>query len=267
MAHEIQVLSSGCAAASALEGDVGALLVRSVSRPAVVLTLPETTVLVEWLQAAFGVAAAIIVSLGGAGAIILALSNWLGRVWAQRILEADRAKYRDEIERQKAQYQQELERLRSSLAETVHVTRAQFEIEFSALQRVWSALSELRNCMETIRPETDIARPGETWTDKLSERLPPFLKAFNELLTVSRELKPWYPAEIHSAVRVAIGAANVEGIQLRTEHPDSPGNQSIEAEQRWYASGRENNAKVADACEKVEQLMRERLARLAIRSD
>ena len=41
---------------------------------------------------------AFLASVGGAGAIIFGLSSWLGKVWANRILEADRVKYQTQLE-------------------------------------------------------------------------------------------------------------------------------------------------------------------------
>ncbi len=48
------------------------------------------------------VGAAIILSLGGAGAVLLALSRWFGKIWAEKILASDRAKYERELEELKA---------------------------------------------------------------------------------------------------------------------------------------------------------------------
>ena len=42
-------------------------------------------------------AAAVLASVGGAGAIILGLSSWFGKVWASRLMEADRAKHQQEL--------------------------------------------------------------------------------------------------------------------------------------------------------------------------
>ena len=47
-------------------------------------------------------AGAILGSVGISAAIIFSLSNWLGKVWADRILEEDKAKYQRELERLKA---------------------------------------------------------------------------------------------------------------------------------------------------------------------
>ena len=44
-------------------------------------------------------------SLGGGAVLVFALSSWLGKIWAERIMNADRSKYA-----------QELESLRASLA-------------------------------------------------------------------------------------------------------------------------------------------------------
>ncbi|MEM7680036.1 MAG: hypothetical protein AAF182_03430 [Pseudomonadota bacterium] len=45
---------------------------------------------------------AIIGAFGGAGAIILALSSWFGKVWANRIMQSDKAKHDSELEKLRA---------------------------------------------------------------------------------------------------------------------------------------------------------------------
>ena len=49
------------------------------------------------MSEAFKTAAAIILSLGGGGAIVLGLSAWLGKVWANRLMAADSSKYEREL--------------------------------------------------------------------------------------------------------------------------------------------------------------------------
>ena len=41
----------------------------------------------------------LIVSLGGGALIVFAFSSWLGKVWAKRILEKDKRKYKSELEK------------------------------------------------------------------------------------------------------------------------------------------------------------------------
>jgi hypothetical protein len=45
----------------------------------------------------FKLTSAIFASVGGAAAIIFGLSSWLGKVWANRILEADKVRYQSEL--------------------------------------------------------------------------------------------------------------------------------------------------------------------------
>jgi hypothetical protein len=50
----------------------------------------------SWIDI-WNIAVAVIAAVGGGGAIVLALSSWLGKVWADRILESDKAKYQKEF--------------------------------------------------------------------------------------------------------------------------------------------------------------------------
>jgi len=50
------------------------------------------------IDAIWKIAQAILLSLGGGAAIVFAFSTWFGKVWAERILEKDGAKYQRKIE-------------------------------------------------------------------------------------------------------------------------------------------------------------------------
>jgi hypothetical protein len=54
-------------------------------------------------------------------------------VWANRILEQDRRRYAEEIERVKNELERTSKRLQAELDKAVHVHRVQFETEFKAL--------------------------------------------------------------------------------------------------------------------------------------
>lgn len=49
----------------------------------------------------FKIIFSILASIGAGGAIVLALSSWLGKLWAQRILENERHKLSSELEKTK----------------------------------------------------------------------------------------------------------------------------------------------------------------------
>lgn len=69
---------------------------------------------------AFEIAQAVLLALGGGGAIVFALSSWIGKVWAQRIFQSETQKYEQQLVKFKAElesikeknslnYQQKLE--------------------------------------------------------------------------------------------------------------------------------------------------------------
>lgn len=59
------------------------------------------------------IVAAAVLSVGGAGAVVMALSSWLGKIWAERLME-----------REKAEHAKELENLRSELRKNSEVELA-----------------------------------------------------------------------------------------------------------------------------------------------
>ena len=106
-------------------------------------------------EQAWTIAGAILTSLAGGGAIVLALSSWLARSWARRMLEEDRARYHAELDAVKHTYTHELERLKEDLAASnrklhghidhaVFVSRPQFEAEFRTLTNTWERIADLR---------------------------------------------------------------------------------------------------------------------------
>lgn len=81
----------------------------------------------------WNIAGAILVALGGGGAIVLLMSSWLGKVWANRILESEKAKF-----------QTEFALLKSDLDKKIHehnvaVTRVDAQ-RVKAIQNLYGAL-------------------------------------------------------------------------------------------------------------------------------
>src|SRR5579863_7959095 len=70
----------------------------------------------ERVSEAFSVASAVLVSIGGAGVVLIMLSSWLGRLWASRILEREKAELTKSIEATKAELTSSLEREKAVMA-------------------------------------------------------------------------------------------------------------------------------------------------------
>lgn len=86
----------------------------------------------NWDQA-FKLAASMLASVGGGAVIIFALSSWLGKVWANRILEADKVKYQSALE----------------------VLKRYSESQFHLYNDLWSSLCDLRIAGDSLWEEAN----------------------------------------------------------------------------------------------------------------
>ena len=109
----------------------------------------------------FNVAAAILASVGGSAIIIMTLSSWLGKVWANRILEEDKLKYTSELEKIKAELQNENEKQK-------FVFSMYFEGQFKIYNNLWLALVNLDNEVEKL------------WNSATTTNLSSFIKAIQK---------------------------------------------------------------------------------------
>ncbi|TKF87595.1 hypothetical protein FCV67_26055, partial [Vibrio sp. F13] len=57
----------------------------------------KTGYLMDW-ESIFKISTGFLASVGSAGVIIFGLSSWLGKVWAQRILDEERHKLAEDLE-------------------------------------------------------------------------------------------------------------------------------------------------------------------------
>ena len=126
------------------------------------------------------------IALGGltASGIIIGLSSWLGKVWANRILEKDRTQYQTKMETL-------LENLRKQASKELFVHELQFEKEFEIYKELWGQLIRLvpwvTSFDELLKPEHITQRAQE---------LPNIIRDISH--TVYTNL-PFYPPEIFEA--------------------------------------------------------------------
>ena len=100
----------------------------------------------------------VLLSVGSGGTIVLLFSGWLGKVWANRLMEEDRAKHAKAIEELRSRLETMNKRVQSELDKTAHVHQIQFQTEFKALSEIWGKVMELRSqrieltsCLEVLR--------------------------------------------------------------------------------------------------------------------
>jgi len=117
------------------------------------------------------VSGGVLVSLGGGAAIVIACSSWLGKVWANRIFESEKAQLQKEIEFYKKDLQKEIETEKFKLQQEVEKAKAQYQLEteknkakflrysetqFKLYSDLWSALCELETTAEALWESAEV---------------------------------------------------------------------------------------------------------------
>lgn len=99
----------------------------------------------------WGVAGAVLVALGGGGAIVLAMSSWLGKVWANRILQDEKAKYEAQFAVLKSALDKQIH-AHNVAASRIDADRAQ------AIRKLYSALIAWNEAATQIRAPNQPAK-------------------------------------------------------------------------------------------------------------
>lgn len=119
--------------------------------------------------------------LGGltCGGVIIGLSSWLGKVWANRILEKDRIHFQTKMETL-------LEDLRTQDRKELFVHQLQFEREFDVYMQLWKAVLKLGRAATAFRA-LQIGPPEEpvVITQKFSD-------AYNVVNGIMYDNRPFY---------------------------------------------------------------------------
>jgi hypothetical protein len=134
-------------------------------------------------------------AVGGIGVpAIIGLSTWLGKVWANRILEKDRVRYQTEMERL-------LEDLRTRQSKELFVHRLQFEKEFDIYKELWVAVLALARTTREFRAvQVGPPRPQE---DILTD----FVDACNRLNSIVFDNRPFYAPEVFEKAKATLELA------------------------------------------------------------
>lgn len=85
-------------------------------------------------QTVLEIVAAAIASVGGAGAIVWALSSFFGKMWANKLLEKQKAEYQKDIEQYKSALSRELENVKATNEKLTYVSKVQYDIEITAIK-------------------------------------------------------------------------------------------------------------------------------------
>lgn len=118
------------------------------------------------------IATTIIISLGGSGTIILGISNWLGKRWANKFMEKEKADYAKELESLRNDLSREIESYKIKLKKSEFIFEKEYVAasEFVSLRRSFIPTYSTPN-MDRYEAYAEIAQNFSSIEDKLGAYL------------------------------------------------------------------------------------------------
>jgi hypothetical protein len=91
-----------------------------------------------------GIVSTALLSVAGAGALMVPLAKYFGERAAERWIESVRAGYAKELARVQHDLDQLGKKHQAALDHLVSVSRAQFEVEFQVVREIWKRVARAR---------------------------------------------------------------------------------------------------------------------------
>ena len=117
------------------------------------------------LSDVFAISGSILASIGGGTAIVFGFSNWLGKIWANRLMEKEKAEYSKEMEKERAFHTRELEMMRNSFLKETESYKIKLKKSEFLFEKQFEAASELVALRRSFLPE--VSSPDMDWEDVL----------------------------------------------------------------------------------------------------
>lgn len=154
------------------------------------------------IKEVFDIAGAVLASLGGGSAIVLAFSSWLGKVWANRILENEKAEHSKDLEQYKRELSEELEKVKSLNDKALYVSKAQYDNEYRIYLEIWSALNEAIVYSKLLYPITESTPEDKEEKQKFKvEKYKNFAEKYNSYSFLIDKYAPFYKKEFYDSFK------------------------------------------------------------------
>ncbi len=146
----------------------------------------------------FEIVSAVILSVGGAGVIILGLSSWLGKVWANRILESEKKQHQIEIEEYKSELTKSINELNARNDKALYISKVQYDTEFNIYKEIWE---KLFNCITYTNNLYPVFENVPTDKEKLDEyndkKYEDYRDAYRNFAITIDKYAPFYKEEFY----------------------------------------------------------------------
>lgn len=150
------------------------------------------------MEEIFKIAGAILISFGGSGAILFVLSSWLGKVWANRILETEKKNLTIEIEEYKNKLDKEIKIVSSLIDKSVYVSKLQYDKEFSIYLEIWGKLAECVSSTIDLYPTFQKTPTDEKELEAFNKaKMCKFVEKYNDFSDAIIKYAPFYNDKLY----------------------------------------------------------------------
>ncbi|MBN2711979.1 MAG: hypothetical protein JXR97_06025 [Planctomycetes bacterium] len=202
------------------------------------------------------VVAGVMASLGGGGAVVLAFSSFLGKLWSERLLEKERHEHRKEMQAMQQEGGELLEGLRIQANRDSLVHRLQFEKEFSLYEEIWGPLSNMALSLDVSRIVLfNTVASAENKTNRLHKTIKELDVFFEDYKRIVLSKKPFYPPELFDVLRKIEYLLADEYTDLLRSVSDGVFNGSPDAHKKMLETLKELNSFI----DKVSEIIRSRI--------
>lgn len=181
--------------------------------------------------------------LGGGSAVVTGLFAYFGNL---------------RLEKFKADLAETNAKLKASLDSSVHVSKVQFDREFSIYQSIWSLLVALRTKTLSLRPIVDRIDPNEPEEERMQRRLKSYWESFSAFRDGMEQNRPFYANTVYESLCQIFDLCCAEAIDYQyKEHGRT---------KDYWEKSEENNKKIISAIDSCCERIRERIASLSVAS-
>lgn len=139
------------------------------------------------------IAAAIVASLGGGAAIIIAVAKWCGDILAQKLLSNVEHRHEKEIEHYKATLQDMSVKFSAMVDYSMEIATKQYDMELEIYQQIWKALYEMFICLEYIYDfEHPVSSDPENYVKVLNDHCNDFNNKLSSFKKQVDSVAPFY---------------------------------------------------------------------------
>lgn len=152
------------------------------------------------MQNAINIIATIIVSVGGTGVIIVAISKYIGNILAKRIEEKYKNKLDKELEDYKWKINEKLSKLDKIEEKALYISKFNYDNEFKIYMEIWPRLNECVTKTLRLYPRgiENVPLDKEELEKYKENKYKEFSDCFNEFVTCIDKYAPFYQEDYYN---------------------------------------------------------------------